>query len=191
MDFSFRSSIARSNAWSVFSGLSLGDISIMSVVALPVYPDDISNPQHYDFGNDSQSQQTQPQALPQAQGRNERTIFQTLFELKMQLMQIDGFSELFEAESKDNEWFDPLNELRAVFQRGFPLLLVFNELEHRWDVHAFAGFGKQAAAEFIQACNQSLQLDTSDIFTVSELMGSKVSDFLKVGIRSPLVHRLQ
>ncbi|KAM0382396.1 hypothetical protein ACHAPY_004388 [Fusarium culmorum] len=52
MDFSFRSSIARSNSWSVFSGLSLGDISIMAVIALPVYQEDLANPEHYDFGND-------------------------------------------------------------------------------------------------------------------------------------------
>ncbi|KAK4160643.1 hypothetical protein QBC43DRAFT_303568 [Cladorrhinum sp. PSN259] len=50
MDFSFRSSIARTNAWSIFSGLSLGDISVLSVIALPIYADDLQNPHHYDFG---------------------------------------------------------------------------------------------------------------------------------------------
>ncbi|KAJ4130255.1 hypothetical protein NW768_007238 [Fusarium equiseti] len=50
MDFSFRSSIARSNAWSVMSGLSLGDISVISVIGLPVYPEDVTNAHHYNFG---------------------------------------------------------------------------------------------------------------------------------------------
>jgi len=43
MDFSFRSSIAHTNAWSQFSGLSLSKVSIISAIALPLYPDEIEN----------------------------------------------------------------------------------------------------------------------------------------------------
>jgi hypothetical protein len=50
-DRSFNSSAVRTNAWSVFSGLSLADISVMSVVALPIYPSDINNQEHYAFGD--------------------------------------------------------------------------------------------------------------------------------------------
>jgi hypothetical protein len=50
-DRSFNSSAVRTNAWSVFSGLSLADISVMSVVALPIYPSDIKNQGHYAFGD--------------------------------------------------------------------------------------------------------------------------------------------
>ena len=50
-DCSFTSSIARSHAWSVFSGLSLGEISIVSIIALPLYPADISNAEGYTFGD--------------------------------------------------------------------------------------------------------------------------------------------
>lgn len=35
-DVSFTSSAVRSNAWSILSGLSLNDISVMSVIALPI-----------------------------------------------------------------------------------------------------------------------------------------------------------
>lgn len=55
-DCSFASSVARTNAWSIFSGLSLADISVMSVVALPLYPPDIVNRECYRFG-DSESRQ--------------------------------------------------------------------------------------------------------------------------------------
>ncbi|KAK1749688.1 hypothetical protein QBC47DRAFT_333265 [Echria macrotheca] len=51
MDFSFRSSIAGSNTMSVFSGLTLGDVSITSVIALPVFAPEISNAHHYAFGD--------------------------------------------------------------------------------------------------------------------------------------------
>lgn len=50
-DVSFVSSAARTTAWSVFSGLSLADISVISVVALPVYPRDVANlERYYSFG---------------------------------------------------------------------------------------------------------------------------------------------
>lgn len=50
-DHSFVSSTIRTSAWSIFSGLSLADISVVSVVALPLYPGDIKNKEHYTFGD--------------------------------------------------------------------------------------------------------------------------------------------
>jgi hypothetical protein len=50
-DVSFRSSIGLSHAWTALSEISLSDISAISVVALPIYLDDISNSQHYVFGD--------------------------------------------------------------------------------------------------------------------------------------------
>lgn len=48
---SLRNSTAQSNAWSVFSGLSLSDVSLMSVIAPPIYADEIANSHHYNFDN--------------------------------------------------------------------------------------------------------------------------------------------
>jgi hypothetical protein len=50
-DRSFNSSAVRTNVWSVFSGFSLADISVVSVVALPIYASDIRNQEHYLFGD--------------------------------------------------------------------------------------------------------------------------------------------
>jgi len=55
-DRSFKSSALRTNAWSVLSGLSLAAISVISVIALPVFENDVANPEHYTFG--------MPEALP-------------------------------------------------------------------------------------------------------------------------------
>ncbi|KAL1600827.1 hypothetical protein SLS60_007215 [Paraconiothyrium brasiliense] len=49
-DASFRSSNALSHAWSALSDISLSDISAISVVALPISPDDLSNGHHYRQG---------------------------------------------------------------------------------------------------------------------------------------------
>lgn len=49
-DVSFTTSAVRTHAWSVFSGLSLAEVSVISVIALPIYADDISNSRWYTFG---------------------------------------------------------------------------------------------------------------------------------------------
>ena len=48
-DVSFTSSAVRSHSWSVFSGLSLSQISSISVIALPVYSHEIPNKEWYGF----------------------------------------------------------------------------------------------------------------------------------------------
>jgi len=42
-DVSFTSSAVRSHAWSVFTGLSLSEVSVISAIALPLYLDEIYN----------------------------------------------------------------------------------------------------------------------------------------------------
>lgn len=46
-DVSFTSSAVRTHAWSVFSGLSLSEVSVISAIALPLYLDEISNMEWY------------------------------------------------------------------------------------------------------------------------------------------------
>lgn len=62
-DRSFVSSAIRTNAWSTFSGISLADISVISIVALPLYPGDIMNQEHYLFGDTKVPQPLEPAAL--------------------------------------------------------------------------------------------------------------------------------
>ncbi|PQE13607.1 putative RAS-2 protein [Rutstroemia sp. NJR-2017a BVV2] len=46
-DVSFTSSACRTHAWSMLSGMSLSEISVISVIALPLSLDDISNRERY------------------------------------------------------------------------------------------------------------------------------------------------
>ncbi|KAH7346055.1 hypothetical protein BKA66DRAFT_505879 [Pyrenochaeta sp. MPI-SDFR-AT-0127] len=46
-DYSFRSSTAQSHAWSALSDISLADLSVVSVVALPLFRADVTNAYHY------------------------------------------------------------------------------------------------------------------------------------------------
>ena len=50
-DVSFRSSVARSHAWSQLSGISLAQISAISVIALPILPTEIASSQLYTSGS--------------------------------------------------------------------------------------------------------------------------------------------
>lgn len=46
-DCSFISSAERSHTWSIFSGFSLADVSILSVIAMPLTTMDLANGEHY------------------------------------------------------------------------------------------------------------------------------------------------
>ena len=72
-DRSFVSSAIRTNAWSI---LSLSDISVISVLALPIFQGDISNQEHYSFGDIDDAQVLGAAALRtigQSLARNEHT----------------------------------------------------------------------------------------------------------------------
>ncbi|KAH7146039.1 ras family-domain-containing protein [Dactylonectria macrodidyma] len=90
MDFSVCSSVARTHAWSIFSGISLSNISEISVLALPLYAEDIANPQHYDFGYET----VQPKLLFSLTVYT-RSIYYECVEAQLQLSQFEWFAELY------------------------------------------------------------------------------------------------
>ena len=49
-DASFTTSIARTHAWSVFSMISLSQVSCISAIALPIYSEELSTTERYEFG---------------------------------------------------------------------------------------------------------------------------------------------
>jgi hypothetical protein len=53
------SSVIRTQTWSIFSGLSLADISVISVIALPLYPEDVQgHPKYYQFSHSTSAEIT-------------------------------------------------------------------------------------------------------------------------------------
>lgn len=58
VDYSFRSSIGLSHAWTTLSKLTLSDISHLSVVGLPLYPNEVSNAYHYKTWSTTDDQST-------------------------------------------------------------------------------------------------------------------------------------
>lgn len=186
LDYSFRSSVGKPR-WSNFSGLSLGEVSMIAVVALPICSEDLTNSQHYTFGNNGQSPPRPVRAQIAFDG--ERSIFHDCVEVKAQLLKIPGFAALFdEVKALQDETTNPMSELRQVFQRGFPLLILFNcwKKGKKISVSQAAHDAKQegsvrlAVHEFLFESASLLRMDLRDLFTFDDLAGSSNVGFTKV-----------
>ncbi|KAK5992887.1 hypothetical protein PT974_06309 [Cladobotryum mycophilum] len=183
MDFSFRSSMTRPNSWSIFSGLSLGDVSAVSVIALPVYREDLKNAKHYDFGADLPSSSTT--TLTEAPSRLHLVIFDCI-DIQSKLSQISGFSDLFEEQQRVCE--DSFFTLWAVLKKGFPLLMLLNAIDDCYDPSPFMGshltdpelVAGNAVEVFLRACYNDLNISANKLFAVSDLIGDNIESFLNV-----------
>ncbi|QGI65352.1 hypothetical protein CEK27_009323 [Fusarium fujikuroi] len=171
MDFSARSSVARTHAWSSLSGISLSDISHISVLALPLYVEDISNPQHYNFGQES----IQPIPLL-APTTLTRSIYHDCIEVQLQLSQFSWFSQFHQRESSQDE--NPLSNLISIFRLGIPLLMLFDQLDssnhERWE-HLIASnpsgeVSKLAITEFLKACMKCPTISPSQLVTDTDIL---------------------
>lgn len=69
-DVSFASSAIRTHSWSVFSGLSLSQVSKISAIGLPVYRDDIFNDESYKFESSKQPEPSGANAIPAESSSN-------------------------------------------------------------------------------------------------------------------------
>ncbi|KAH7117358.1 CDC24 calponin-domain-containing protein [Dactylonectria macrodidyma] len=184
MDFSVRSSMARTHAWSQFSGISLGDISHISVLALPLYAEDIVNPQHYNFGHGI----FQPKPLL-SQTVQTRSIYHECVEVQLQLSQFEWFAEFQQQESqRGTEDGNPLFNLIAIFRHGTPLLMLFNQLDssrhESWEGLIASSpsdrVAKLATVEFVQACVNHLNFQPSECFTIADLRSTDTTNHMKV-----------
>ncbi|KAF5703315.1 hypothetical protein FMUND_13014 [Fusarium mundagurra] len=162
MDCSVRSSMARTHAWSSLSGISLSDISHISVLALPLYVEDISNPEHYNFGQEA----IQPTSLLPLTILT-RSICHDCIEVQLQLSQFKWFAQFQQQESPKNE--NLLSRLISIFRLGTPLLMLFNELDsshhERWkDLMASSPseeVSRLAITEFVKECMLSSDIPGS------------------------------
>jgi len=122
MDDSIRSSVGRTHAWSVLSALSLSNISDISVIALPIYAEDLANPQHYNFGS------FQVFRIPDT---SLRSIYHECLDIQNQLLHIQGGGAFAKEISRarghqDAAYVHPLSLLVNIFREGDPLLRLIN-----------------------------------------------------------------
>lgn len=193
MDFSFRSSIAHTNAWSQFSGISLSKVSIISAIALPLYPDEIENAQHYELRPEQPMLTSKPISVaPRA-----RPLYQSCLEIEAELSQIAGFPTTFALHRDENEDEDPLTFLMQVFRRGIPLLMLLArvrgvDVNHYIQLDEYRGqenrVPKEATFKFIKAWKDDFAFNSTECFTINDLFGGDSTGFVKVSIVSHSVH---
>lgn len=188
MDFSFRSSIALSHSWSVFSGLSLGDISIISVIALPIYQEDLSNAQHYDFGNNTVDVPEPPQPVIK------KPLLVECLEIRHKMLRLPNMRNRFDAVYDYEEAF---HNLKFALRGGVALVVLLQALDPTIyvDEDRVAYFPEPSTglaprgsllqapdsiAWFIKYCHDILKMEKSCLFTVEDLMGGSNHGFLKV-----------
>lgn len=182
MDFSVRSSVARTHAWSSLSGISLSDISHISVLALPLYVEDISNPQHYKFGRDiiQLTLLLAPKILT-------RSIYHDCIEVQLQLSQFEWFAQFQHQLSEDES---PLSNLISIFSLGTPLLMLFDQLDNsyheRWKELMASSpsdeVSKAAITEFVEACIQCSHIPPSHYVTDTDILLDDTTNHVKVCI---------
>ncbi|KAI1045000.1 hypothetical protein LB505_012436 [Fusarium chuoi] len=180
MDFSVRSSVARTHAWSSLSGISLSDISHISVLALPLYVEDISNPQHYKFGRDiiQLTLLLAPKILT-------RSIYHDCIEVQLQLSQFEWFAQFQHQLSEDES---PLSNLISIFSLGTPLLMLFDQLDNsyheRWKELMASSpsdeVSKAAITEFVEACIQCSHIPPSHYVTDTDILLDDTTNHVKV-----------
>ncbi|KAF4343955.1 hypothetical protein FBEOM_2112 [Fusarium beomiforme] len=200
MDFSFRSSIARSHTWSVLSGLSLSDISAISVIALPVYQAELSNAQHYDFGEESEDAPiiTEP-VFP----TDEQPLLMECLEIKLKMLQIPEMQVYFDNVSNPPDSFfhlwgvlrqvTPLVVLARALNPDLDISDVVLSMNHNYGIneHISTDLKKEIILWFGQYCYDKLKIDGRDLITVKELMGGDYCAFLRVvSVLARVVRRL-
>ncbi|KAF4458423.1 hypothetical protein FALBO_14849 [Fusarium albosuccineum] len=189
MDFSFRSSVAKSHVWSILSGLSMSDVSIMSMMALPVYQEDLTNAQHYDFG-----QGPQPAAVAPLR-QQEQSLLIECQEIMMKMLQIPGFQEYFNQIPQrypqryhDPTQIDAFYNLRVVLRQGMPLVQLLQALDPQLEVFTETNLShlggevvqKAAIYRFLEYCYKVLDLDSGSLFTIFDLLSYNAYGFSKV-----------
>jgi CDC24 calponin len=169
-NFSVGTTEEYNRTWSVFSGLSLSQISSISVLALPIYADDISHPEKFDFGG--------------APGPA-RSLFHECVQVEEQLCQLPEFTGAFEeVRRRSVSQLDPLSAFIRVFRKGTPIVHLFEQVAlalgiSGLDFEAMLESAEQGNFSFIPACGNRLGFDPNDSFHASELTGNNSNDQVK------------
>lgn len=191
VDYSFRSSVIMSRAWSILSGFSLSDISAISVIALPVYQNELTNAQHYVFGGGSepvttehetvQPVTTQPVAAQSALKIKGHMLVEC-FDIILKMNQLPECKEYFRGLSLSPD--SAFGELWMVLCQGMPLLKLLQALDPQFNLQPAyrTGFPSPVAMiqRFLGYCRTTLNVDVDHMFTAGIQLSEDALSFWKV-----------
>jgi cell division control protein 24 len=191
MDYSFRSSVTMSRAWSILSDFSLGDISAISVIALPIYQNELTNAQRYAFGGGAepvttenetvQPVTTQPVAAQSALKIKGHMVVEC-FDIILKMNQLPECEPHFRGLSLSPD--SAFDELWMVLCQGMPLLKLLQALDPQFNLQPTyqTGFLSPVAMiqRFLGYCRTILNVDIDHIFTLGMELSEDVLGFWKV-----------
>lgn len=118
------------------------------------------------------------------------SLYQTCLGLKKRLAQVPGFAqhlaEIEEDEAENEDSTDPVDSIWSCFKHGYPLMTIYNALQHGTPLKVDASkigeakIGKAATFKFLQACLTELMFPSNECFLITDLYGSDTTGFVKV-----------
>jgi cell division control protein 24 len=182
----------------MFTGLSLSDISAISVIALPIYPDDLINAHHYDFGETAHIATNTLESIPldeapESENAPKYTTLQPLLlecqDIIHNMLQVPGMAECFDEIASP---IDPLHHLWDVLSQTASLLVLVQALDPQVD-SPFDGSWhidsthkrKRLIMGFLVYCRNDLGIPIDSLFTISDLTLQDCYGFSKVGCCKP------
>lgn len=178
---SFSSSAVGSRTWSVFSGLTLADISIISVIALPLCRNDIRNPQHYTF--DSIYEESEPE---KSESEISSSFYYECMKLRRKLSRVEEIEASLQklSEQLGDDPYSPLLMLKWFPTASAMTLLyfVFAWKPNQGVDGSIPSFRdrKQAAYQFITACTGLWDIPPAECFSITDVYGSSYIGLQKV-----------
>ena len=191
-DLQFWRIVARSGAWSLFSGFAVRNVPFISFFALPIYIEELAN-QHCYATSKSREQKTQAERSTTSGLFNNKTLFHACTTIEQQISQVEGFGGLFQETRSRIPDQHPFHILWAIFSKGYPLTMLANAFTECRDVAQMVARldalqsvpAKQHATKNIISdflCNTSkfLTVAESNLFAVDDVLGVDPLKFTKV-----------
>ncbi|CAG9982043.1 unnamed protein product [Clonostachys byssicola] len=168
---------------SMLSGISLSKVSNISVIALPIFAEDVSNRHHYSFCLSVDV--TCPELNGSKRSAENTSIIQDCHRIRKMLLQLPEFREEFQEVDVlyQNEPENPLRDLKHVCQKGTCLLALINKLRPGfYGLRRYSNIklhDNVALHKFIAAFD-TLNLGSTKAFTILDLTEDSYVGFFKV-----------
>ncbi|CAN8104368.1 unnamed protein product [Discula destructiva] len=120
-----------------------------------------------------------------------RSLYQICVSLKQRLKLVPGFegymNQLEDNEQQDGDAGGPVESLWNMLRTGQPLVAIYNATDPDEPIDVGnvpnpAKRAKMAIGKFVQGCSKDLKIPSSDMFIISDLLGTDTTGFLKVTI---------
>lgn len=118
-----------------------------------------------------------------------RSLYQICVSLKQRLATVPGFEEYMvqlEEMAADMDEGGPVESLWKLLRTGYPLLAIYNALQPEKPLQVDESTGSEtkrqkiAILNFVKACQNELNVPTTECFIIADLLNDDTTGFVKV-----------